>query len=321
MARIGLVLGAGGVVGHAFHAGVLSALAEETGWDPRSAEVIVGTSAGSVVSALLRAGLSAEDLAARALDRPLSPAGQDLVRRAGYARPTIPSRRPRPSGPLRMAAPGLLAKAALRPWQSRPAAVAAGVLPSGRVPTEMISSGLRPLFPSGWPAPATWICAVRLDNGRRDVFGRAGAPSAALPDAVAASCAIPGFFSPVTIDGVRYVDGGVHSPTNADVVGRLGLDLVLISSPMSAAGRGLRLSVDGAARAFSGTYLRREVAGLRRRGVTVVAFQPVADDLAVMGVNAMEPSRRGPVTQQVRESTLRRLRRATMRDRLRSLVE
>ena len=60
MTRIGLVLGAGGAVGHAFHAGVLAALADETGWDAREAEVVVGTSAGSVVGALLRAGMSAK---------------------------------------------------------------------------------------------------------------------------------------------------------------------------------------------------------------------------------------------------------------------
>src|SRR4029453_17418931 len=51
-ARVGLVLGAGGVVGHAFHAGVLRALAEVTGWDPRRAEVVVGTSAGAPAGAV-----------------------------------------------------------------------------------------------------------------------------------------------------------------------------------------------------------------------------------------------------------------------------
>src|SRR5205085_3550651 len=70
--RIGLVLGAGGAVGHAFHSGVLAALSDVTGWDARDADVIVGTSAGSVVGALLRAGLSGTDLAARAMDMPLS---------------------------------------------------------------------------------------------------------------------------------------------------------------------------------------------------------------------------------------------------------
>ena len=57
--RIGLVLGAGGVAGGAFHAGVLAALEEATGWDPRTAAVVVGTSAGSITGATLRAGLPA----------------------------------------------------------------------------------------------------------------------------------------------------------------------------------------------------------------------------------------------------------------------
>src|SRR5437868_11879985 len=82
MARVGLVLGAGGAVGHAYHAGVLAALAE-TGWDPRSAEFIVGTSAGSIVAAFLRAGMSGADLAASSRRRPLSPAGAALMARSG----------------------------------------------------------------------------------------------------------------------------------------------------------------------------------------------------------------------------------------------
>jgi len=64
---------------HAFHAGMLAALAEVTGWDPREAEVVVGTSAGSVVGALLRAGMSAEDHYARLTGAPLSAAGARLV--------------------------------------------------------------------------------------------------------------------------------------------------------------------------------------------------------------------------------------------------
>ena len=71
--RVGLVLGAGGVAGGAFHAGVLAALHEATGWDPRHAGVLVGTSAGSIAAASLRAGLSCADMLARAQDLPLAP--------------------------------------------------------------------------------------------------------------------------------------------------------------------------------------------------------------------------------------------------------
>src|SRR3954471_12436637 len=79
MTRIGLVLGAGGATGHAFHIGVLAALEEATGWDPRTADVIVGTSAGAIIGALLRAGLGPRDLAARALGEDLSAEGQKVA--------------------------------------------------------------------------------------------------------------------------------------------------------------------------------------------------------------------------------------------------
>jgi len=82
MATVALVLGAGGDVGHAFHIGALSALADEFDWDAREADLIVGTSAGSVVGASLRSGLGPDDMRRRALGEPLSPDGTELVRRA-----------------------------------------------------------------------------------------------------------------------------------------------------------------------------------------------------------------------------------------------
>jgi len=314
---IGLVLGAGGVVGHAFHAGVLAALTEATGWDPREADVIVGTSAGSVVGALLRAGASAPDLAARATGSPLSSDGQRLVARAvaGSAHlPPIPERaewRRIPS----MSAPGAVARAALQPWNARPGAVAAAFLPEGSVTTELVAAGLRPLF-GDWPDAPLWINAVALDSGRRVTFGRDATTAPDVADAVAASCAIPSFFSPVMIDGERYVDGGVHSPTNADLVAGLGLDLVIVSSPMSIAGRGLRMTADQPARRLARFALGREVAKVRRAGTPVLTFQPTADDATMMGLNAMDESKRAPVTRHIRESARRRLASAGAHDRM-----
>jgi NTE family protein len=314
--RIGLVLGAGGVVGHAYHAGVLDGLCDATGWDPRDAEVIVGTSAGSVVGALLRAGFSARDLAARSTGEPLSPEGAELLARSepagGPAR--LPSRPPGRRGVPRMASPALLMRAALRPfWMNRPGVMLAGALPAGAVPTELVAAGFRPLFGADWPARDLWLTAVRLRDGRRVVFGRDGGPPAHVADAVAASCAIPSFFAPVTIGGVDYVDGGAHSPTNADLVAEHDLDLVIVSSPMSVAGNRLRPSLDLPARRLCRFYLGQEAARIRRRGVPVVAFQPTGDDLRLMGMNAMDPSRRAPVTRQARESAIKKVQRADVR--------
>ena len=310
--RIGLVLGAGGVVGHAYHAGVLDGLAAATGWDPREAEVIVGTSAGSVVGALLRSGFSARDLAARSTGDALSPEGAELLDRSERAGVSarLPNRPPGRRGLPRMASPSLLVRAALRPfWMNRPGVMLAGALPAGAVPTELVAAPLRPLFGADWPDRDLWLTAVGLLDGRRVVFGRDGAPPTHVADAVAASCAIPSFFAPVTIGGVTYVDGGAHSPTNADLLADRELDLVLVSSPMSVAGNRLRPSLDLPARRMCRFYLGQEAARIRRRGVPVLTFQPTGDDLKVMGMNAMDQARRKPVTEQARQSARKKLER------------
>ena len=159
---------------------------------------------------------------------------------------------------------------------------------------------LAPALFTGWPDAPLWINAVELDTGRRVTFGRDIAHAPDVADAVAASCAIPAFFAPVVIDGVRYVDGGVHSPTNADLVAGLGLDLVIVSSPMSVAAAGFRMAPDQPARRLARYALGREVARVRRSGTPVLTFQPTDTDLAVMGLNAMEESRRAGHPRRVR---------------------
>ncbi len=320
--RIALVLGAGGVAGGAFHAGALAALQESTGWDPRSADLAVGTSAGSISATSLRAGLGPADMLARAEDRPLSAEGRALMARVGPFR--APPRldgaaRSRTRPPADLAA--TLVRAAARPLAARPWAVLAGFLPSGSVSTEVITDSISALFPSSWPARPLRICAVRQRDGRRIVFGRSPDRLPPLPDVVAASCAIPGFFAPVDIGGEPHIDGGVHSPTNADAVLAEPdpFDLVLISSPMSVSGRSIRLAADQPARRWSGTLLGAEVRRLRRAGTRVVAFQPTAEDTQVMGPNAMDPTQRAAVARQAYESTMRRLARADTRKRLAAL--
>lgn len=314
--RAGLVLGAGGVAGGAFHAGVLAALHESTGWDPRSATVIVGTSAGSITGAALRAGISAADTFARAEDRPPSPEGARLMEGVGTAAhlPPLESSR-RTIDPSAVLA--TLARAATKPLASRPLAVLAGLVPDGSISTDIIADGVSTLFSDRWPDEPLWICAVRRLDGRRVVFGRDDRRPP-LAHVVAASCAIPGFFQPVIIDGKSYIDGGVHSPTNADAVRTLDppLDLVLVSSPMSVTGRGVRIAVDQAARRWAGALLNGEARRLRRAGISLVGFQPTPDDARVMGINAMDPTRRAAIARQAYESTLRRLERADTRDRL-----
>lgn len=321
MPRVGLVLGAGGASGGAFHAGVLAALAESTGWDPRTADIIVGTSAGSIAATMLGVGLPAPDLVARMQARPLSAEGTALLGDMAMVQPPPLGAQPR-TGPMRFAAaPTALLRAARRPWAVRPGAVLAAMVPPGTLGTEVIGRMVRALAGEHWPDRKLWLCAVRLSSGERVVLRRDGTPPASLADAVAASCAIPGFFQPVRIDGHDYVDGGVHSPTNLDLVAGKRLDLVVVSSPMSSAGRGVRLAPDLPMRTFARALLAAEVHTLRRQGTEVFVFQPTHEDQSVMGLNAMDGSRRGTIAGHVRESALRWLGRPETARRLARLHE
>jgi NTE family protein len=312
--RVGLVLGAGGATGGAFHAGVLAALEAGIGWDPRRADVILGTSAGSIAGAMLRAGFSAADGAARLSGAPLSAEGAARLRSIGLPPgPPPPAGRPGSRSWFGPSAPAVLLAAARRPWDVRPMAVMAGLMPEGPVPTTVISDGVTAMLGDGWPARPLWIAAVRLDDARLVVFGQAGAPDATPAEAVAASCAIPGWFAPVRIGGARYVDGGAHSLTNVNRLARAGLDLVIVSAPMGRAGR---RGYNGAFRQAARAQLIMEAEVLRRKGVAVVAFQPTVADQAVMGPNAMDASRRAAVVHQVRNSTLARLARPDLARRL-----
>ena len=75
-----MVLGGGGVVGQAYHSAVLAVLQHDHGFDARTADMIVGTSAGSITGTLLRLGVSPRDLAAWTVKAPLS-GDDDVLRR------------------------------------------------------------------------------------------------------------------------------------------------------------------------------------------------------------------------------------------------
>ncbi len=250
MPSIALVLGGGGVVGGAFHAGAIAALGDSTGWDPREAELIVGTSAGSTIAATLRLGVAPTDLRNRATGRPLSADGRQRA-------PEVPPHwQSLPSGPpllrwLRPSAPWLTAAALFGRGAPRPLLALAGLAPRGTIDGGPIGERIRAVAGDGWwPELPTWIPAVRLRDGRRTVFGRDAVEVAELAQAVQASSAIPGYFEPVHIGRHTYIDGGVHSPTNADLAAGLGFDLVVVISTMTATARALRRDPRLTARLF-----------------------------------------------------------------------
>ena len=138
--------------------------------------------------------LPGADMLARAQDRPLSAEGQRVMAKVGPIGqpPSLRATRTR-RAPAELAA--TLARAARRPFSARPLALLAALAPEGSISTDLISVGMEGLFPDDWPTAPLWICAVRQDDGRRVVFGR-GKERPPVPDAIAASCAIPVVLQP-----------------------------------------------------------------------------------------------------------------------------
>src|ERR671932_2778479 len=188
------------------------------------------------------------------------------------------------------------------PTRHRTSAMLACWLPRGVISTEPLKDTVRRVVPDGWADHRNlWVVACDYATGRRVPFGRSDAPAADLADAVAASCAIPGFYKPVTIAGRRYVDGGLWSTSNLDILRSAGLDLVICLNPTSslhppfAWNPAERLA--GGMRKLSGRRLGSEAKKLRAAGTEVVLIQPTGDDHDAMGPNLMSTRNRNPVIQ------------------------
>lgn len=247
-----LVLGGGGITGVAWEIGLLAGLAD-AGVRADSADLILGTSAGSVVGAQLCSGTPLDEL----YERQLVPATGENAARLGrwalvrYVLSAI--------GGDDRTARARLGRQALRARtepESQRRAVIASRLPS-----------------HDWPEhPRLLVTAVEARTGEPVVWDRdSGVP---LVDAVAASCAVPLVWPPVTVSGNRYVDGGVRSPVNADFA--TGCSRVLIIAPTTAAIR-------------PSGRVGRQLASLGP-GVRAAVFSPDAEAGAVMGRNVLDPA-------------------------------
>jgi NTE family protein len=305
---VALVLGAGGPVGHAFHAGVLAALAGE-GWDARRADLIVGTSVGAVTAGLLRAGMDPLDIFHRVTGTPLSDEGERLVTRGGGWPAFVADlgcERRRSGRPASLA---LLRRLVSNPRLLRPGLLVAAITPAGTVDPAPIADGFRRILGSGWASRPMWLCAVDLDTGARQVFGSPGAPHTEVGRAVAASCAVPSFFEPVRIEGRRYIDGGVHSPANTDVLtASCGVDIVVVSVPMGISGFPRRAGLDLPGRWLNHRNAWGGLAAVQAAGARVAVFEPARPELELMHYNAFDLSRRAEIARRARLSTARRLR-------------
>jgi len=302
--RVALVLGAGGVLGAAWMTGALPALQRRLPCSLGEVDLIVGTSAGSVVAAALRCGISIDEMIAHQRGEMIG-----VLADAGIGEVTGGPWPPPPQ--FQFGSPRLMLATLLAPHRVHPGVGASAWMLRGRGSHGTLRAMVHALHahrygqpPRGGPPPdwverETWIVAVDYDSGRRVFFGRDGAPPAKLADAVVASCSIPCWYEPAVIEGRRYIDGGVRSPTSLRSVARAGVEEVFVLAPMASIvtdrPRMPHELLERRLRALLTMALLREVRALRAAGITVTVVTPGPADLAAMGVNLMDPRRRRAV--------------------------
>jgi NTE family protein len=254
MASRALVLGGGGVTGVAWELGILAGLVE-AGIDLLAADLIVGTSAGSVVAAQIASGVPLDDL----YQRQLEPPGSEIAARMGLR--TI----------LAFTTAGLTT----RDQQKARAKIGAMALATQTMPEADRRAVIEARLPTkDWPQDRKIIItAVAADNG--EFFPIDKDSGVSLVDAVGASCAVPGVWPPVTINGRRYVDGGVRSPANVDLAA--GYERVVVVAPITfASRRSLRV--------------RAQVAALP--DAVAITLTPDPEAARAIGRNVLDPARR-----------------------------
>jgi NTE family protein len=282
---VALVLGGGGAAGNAWEIGIIAGLAEAGADMTQAADVVIGTSAGATAAAQVRSGIPAAELLAAVLSQPVQPAGQNRPRPPSLPMATV-FERMRAIGAAAtsaadlqraMGAFGLESDATLGPGAGQRRAMVAARLPCPE-----------------WPDRPLIVTAVDAQTGELAAFHRDSGVD--LVDAVTASCALPGLVPTHSINGTRYIDGGVRSTDNADLAS--GYANVVVLSPLGGRSRtapapagqfeGLRRPPEW------GTDLASQVEALREQGSHVEVITPDAGSRAAMGTNQMDPATRIP---------------------------
>lgn len=257
-----LVLGGGGVAGIAWELGILLGL-YEMGVDVRDADLMIGTSAGSVVGAQIASGTGLESLFAAQL----TPVEQSKERMATFDPAQMMEA-------YRQAIGGAFSD--IKALRARIGAYALAAQTITEAERRVIIEARLPVH--SWSQKRLLIIAVDTENGEEYLIDRES--GVALVDAVAASCAVPGIWPPATIAGRRYMDGGVRSATSADLAS--GFQRILILNPL------------GASADLFGTGPAKEADALQRAGSQVLVIEPDQASVAAIGQNPLDPATRAP---------------------------
>lgn len=314
--KLGLVLGGGGLVGMAYHAGVLKAL-DDWGLDVSGADLLVGTSAGSILASYMATGWQPTDFFDYAHGKhpdvqkdPEDP--KEQLRRVFT--PLYDTHADR----VRRSVGSAFAVASSRGYYKRlggnqPGRNLRKVFPAGMYSTDETRRRFEEDLPVEWPDRALYICTVDLYSGERVAFGHPAAPPATLPEAVLASTSIPGVFPPVKISGRHYVDGGVTSATSVDLATDHGCDLILCVAPLGYRNDGVTTARDPKmwppmlVRSLFARSLRREVLSARERGAEVFVIRPWVSNLKLHGTNSMRDFDRVQLVDQTHAGATRML--------------
>ncbi|MFF3224768.1 patatin-like phospholipase family protein [Nocardia suismassiliense] len=300
--RRGLAIGCGGTLGAAWIVAALAAVRDALDWDPREADVLIGTSAGAEYVTMLGSGVSVNELVAMQEGTSTNPILLAHMRSGPGRFPPIPRLR---LGSVRLP---------LRRTGSGQALLTAGsgLMPVGGGDASWLQQLAERLNPGrSWVQhPATWLVSMDYATGERVPFGAPDAPTAPLGAALRASWAVPGWLPPVPIAGRRFIDGGAGSTASVDLLIPQQLDEVVVLAPMASTGK---IPATSAGHFFERQLRNRmsakldaEIAQLQATGTKVLRLDATADDLAVMGPNFMDGRRRIDTFQH----TLRRTRRA-----------
>ncbi|GAB1812081.1 patatin-like phospholipase family protein [Mycobacterium sp. MUNTM1] len=268
-----LVLAGGGIAGIAWETGVLRGIADESPAAARlltESDVLVGTSAGSAVAAQLSSGHTLDEL----FDRQVAEASAEID--SGVDLETITE--------MFLTALGEPYEDTLDRTRQQMQRIGAVALETKTVPARVRRDVIARRLPSHhWPNRELRITAIDVDTGELTVFDRGS--DVELVDAVAASCAVPGAWPPVTIAGRHYMDGGVASSVNLVVAADCATAVVLVPSGVDAP-------------APFGAGPAAEISAFPGAALAVFAD---ADSLAAFGPNALDPGCRIPSARAGRE--------------------